>query len=195
MLRASRRHTARGRRWPLGLVAVGLLLLAAVVAAAISAVRRSDNPGLPGKAAAAAKTPLEPVELARRGAFDPEGDGAEHTGDALKAADGNPATYWATEYYNDLAFGKSGVGLVLDAGTAAAPAGRAHDRHGGVSRPDPRRTSTQGPLRSTLGPARSIARVDDVRDPAEGGALLRRLAHEAAAGGAGRSRDEVKAFR
>jgi serine/threonine-protein kinase len=160
VLRASRRRTARGRRWPLGLVAVGLLLLAAVVAAAIWAVRRSDNTGLPGKAAAAgpAKTQLVPVELSAAGSFDPEGDGAEHTADAVKAVDGNPSTYWTTESYNDHAFGKSGVGLVLDAGAPKAlrrvvittdTAGFRAQIRGG--------SNAQGPFPVELSPVKTIA--------------------------------------
>jgi len=109
---------AGARRWPLGLVALGLLLLAAVVAAAIWAARRSDGTGPSQAAARSAHSTarLEPVELVAAGSFDPEGDDhAEHTADVPKAVDGDPSTYWTTQHYNDLAFGKSGVGLVLDA--------------------------------------------------------------------------------
>ena len=49
------------------------------------------------------------------GAYDPEGDKSENGGDARLATDGNAKTAWKTEHYRST-FGKSGVGLVLDAG-------------------------------------------------------------------------------
>ena len=49
------------------------------------------------------------------GAYDPEGDKSENGGDAHLATDGNTRTAWKTERYRST-FGKSGVGLVLDAG-------------------------------------------------------------------------------
>ena len=49
------------------------------------------------------------------GAYDPEGDKSENGGDAHLATDGNAKTAWKTEHYRST-FGKSGVGLVLDAG-------------------------------------------------------------------------------
>ena len=51
------------------------------------------------------------------GAYDPEGDRSENDGDARLATDGNRATAWKSERYRS-SFTKSGVGLVLDAGTA-----------------------------------------------------------------------------
>ena len=52
--------------------------------------------------------------------YDPDGTGGEHNGDAPKATDGDEATFWTTETYDSPAFGglKSGVGLVLDAGSS-----------------------------------------------------------------------------
>jgi hypothetical protein len=63
-----------------------------------------------------------PVHLGAIGSYDPPpGDGEEHSGDAPKAVDRNPATYWPTETYQDFAaIGKKGVGLVLSTGSAAA---------------------------------------------------------------------------
>ena len=49
------------------------------------------------------------------GAYDPEGDKSENGGDAHLATDGNAKTAWKSEHYRST-FGKSGVGLVLDAG-------------------------------------------------------------------------------
>src|SRR5262249_32619845 len=53
-------------------------------------------------------------------AYDPFGSpNSENDADASKAADGNNATSWNTEHYKSAEFGrlKSGVGLVLDAGS------------------------------------------------------------------------------
>jgi serine/threonine-protein kinase len=59
------------------------------------------------------------VPLKGIGDYDPQGDGREHSYTAFKATDGNRATYWETEMYGNQAFGglKSGLGLVLDAGS------------------------------------------------------------------------------
>ena len=55
-------------------------------------------------------------------AYDPDGDGSEHDDEAGKATDGDLTTYWRTEgYHAQLSeIGKSGIGLVLDAGRAVA---------------------------------------------------------------------------
>jgi serine/threonine-protein kinase len=60
-----------------------------------------------------------PVPLSGYGDYDPQGDGSEHSYTAPKATDGNPTTYWETEQYSTTRFGnlKSGLGLVLDAGS------------------------------------------------------------------------------
>jgi eukaryotic-like serine/threonine-protein kinase len=52
--------------------------------------------------------------------FDPQGDGTEHSDEVNLAIDGDPATAWTTEDYQDplSALGKDGVGLVLDLGEA-----------------------------------------------------------------------------
>ena len=51
--------------------------------------------------------------------YDPFGDNKEeHSAAAANVTDGNPATYWSTERYNDApSLGKPGVGVVVDAGT------------------------------------------------------------------------------
>jgi len=54
------------------------------------------------------------VKLSAVGAYDPEGDGHENDDLAPLAVDGDPTTFWKTEHYHS--FGKTGVGLVLDAG-------------------------------------------------------------------------------
>ncbi len=56
------------------------------------------------------------VALTGAGAYDPEGDGHENDALAPLAVDGQPATFWKTEHYLH-GFNKSGVGLLLDAGS------------------------------------------------------------------------------
>jgi hypothetical protein len=64
---------------------------------------------------------LLPVPLRAIGAWDPDGDGHEHDDEALRATDGDPASYWRTETYAD-GLQKPGVGLLLDAGSPVGPA-------------------------------------------------------------------------
>jgi serine/threonine-protein kinase len=108
------RRASRPRRvaWPLVLALLGS---AAALAAAVAAVLLVDGVSLdtPGGGRAA---PPQRVTLEAVSAHDPEGDGREHPEDVPAATDGDPATYWTTERYNDFARTKSGVGLVLDAG-------------------------------------------------------------------------------
>jgi hypothetical protein len=87
-----------------GLVALGLLLDDGV-------------PGLPdgGGGGGGGETA---VTLRAVTDFDPEGGDGEHPEDVPGATDGDAATYWTTETYSD--FSKTGVGVVLDAGSAVA---------------------------------------------------------------------------
>ena len=114
---AVRRQVQRPRssRWPLLVAVLALLAIAAIVAAAIVISRRGDNTPAPVPR-------LTPIHLGGVGSYDPPpGDGEEHSADAPKAVDGNEASYWPTETYNDFAaIGKKGVGLVLSTGSAAA---------------------------------------------------------------------------
>jgi serine/threonine protein kinase len=58
-----------------------------------------------------------PIQLAGVKAYDPYGDHSEHDAAAPEATDRSPSTYWETQTYFDApSLGKSGVGLVLDAG-------------------------------------------------------------------------------
>jgi hypothetical protein len=60
------------------------------------------------------KAPVSPrIRLSAVGAYDPEGDGHENDDLAPLAVDGDATTFWKTERYHS--FGKTGVGLVLDA--------------------------------------------------------------------------------
>jgi serine/threonine-protein kinase len=103
----------RVRRWrllPAGLVALGIVLLAAAVAALLwhrSSSHQGKGRSKPPAAAA------RPVHLAGVGSYDPYGDHTEHNEDVGKATDRNLGTYWTTEHYES--FTKPGVGLVLAA--------------------------------------------------------------------------------
>ena len=56
--------------------------------------------------------------------FDPFGDGQEHNSDAGLVVDGNPATYWTTENYNEMNLApKPGVGLLFDLGQSSRVTG------------------------------------------------------------------------
>jgi hypothetical protein len=111
--RPPRRRRRTGLLWPIlaVLAVIGVAALAAYAAIAL----RDDDGGSPAAATNA------PIRLSGIGAFDPDGDGAEHDGDAPNATDGNPGTYWTTETYNDFSNTKPGVGLVLDAGKVVEP--------------------------------------------------------------------------
>jgi serine/threonine-protein kinase len=102
--------------WAIAVAVLGAAALAAVVVALFLVGDHGHKP----------KTTATPVTHAVRltaaGTWDPPpGDGHEHTELAPRAVDHNATTYWQTETYNDFATtGKKGVGLVLNAGTAAS---------------------------------------------------------------------------
>lgn len=136
---------ARRSRLPLAIgVAVGVLLIGYVALAALTAGsgngvpfpdlaalghRNPTTSAAPHTSAAASASPsvavqLTPYKLVSANSFDPPpGDGSEEQSQTGKAIDGDPATAWLTENYNEANFGglKPGVGLLLDAGTAVAP--------------------------------------------------------------------------
>jgi hypothetical protein len=161
VLREGRPRVARSqRRWPLVLVAVGLLLLLAAIAGAVWALRGSDQPltALKGPGGSPATAKLSPVKLTAAGSYDPQGDGAEHTSSVPEAVDGDSGTYWDTEHYRDLKLEKPGVGFVLDTGgtktlrrvvlTTDTPGLKAQIRGG---------DSAEGPFPDTLSPVKTIA--------------------------------------
>jgi serine/threonine-protein kinase len=93
---------------PLG---IGLIALLAIAGVVVGLLAVAGNNGTSKSAATGT-----PVSITGIGAYDPYGDGSEHDSEASKATDGNLATYWYTEHYNDApSLGKPGVGLVLDA--------------------------------------------------------------------------------
>jgi predicted Ser/Thr protein kinase len=113
--RQSAPRRVRGRRasaWPLALALVGAVLLVAAVVGIVltrGGGGPATKPGLPPVS--------QQVSLHGVGSYDPYGSNHdEHSQDAPKATDGNPATYWKTESYRHNGFEKPGVGLVLDAG-------------------------------------------------------------------------------
>ncbi|HEY6584717.1 MAG TPA: protein kinase [Gaiellaceae bacterium] len=108
-----RRRRRVGLLWPI--VAVLLVLAVAALAALGAMALRNDGDGSPADASST------PVRLSAVAAYDPDGDGAEHDAEVGRATDGDPATYWTTETYQDFSGSKPGVGLVLDAGQEAAP--------------------------------------------------------------------------
>jgi len=104
--RARRARPVRApRRIPFG----PLLLVALMVAAIVGGyfVLRDDDGGVLPHASSG-----KAVKLAGTGSYDPfSPDHEEHSGEAGAATDGNAATAWKTEEYQD--FTKDGVGLVL----------------------------------------------------------------------------------
>ncbi|MEU7510867.1 protein kinase family protein [Streptomyces sp. NPDC042898] len=64
--------------------------------------------------------PLKPVPIVSAQDFDPLGNGSEKPHAIDLAYDGDPSTFWYTENYRGVGFAnlKSGVGLILDLGTA-----------------------------------------------------------------------------
>jgi eukaryotic-like serine/threonine-protein kinase len=108
-----RRRRRVGLLWPT--VAV-LLVLAVAALAALGAMALRDNDN--GSPAAASNTP---IRLSGGAAYDPDGDGAEHDAEVERATDGDTATYWTTETYQNFSQSKPGVGIVLDAGREVEP--------------------------------------------------------------------------
>ena len=108
------RRRRRVSRMPLLLTVGGLALLAAVAAALVLG---GSNGGRPHRSA----PPPRPAAVALHavGNYDPNGSPDSHADTASAATDGNPSTSWYTQTYFSSAFGglKSGLGLVVDAGS------------------------------------------------------------------------------
>jgi tRNA A-37 threonylcarbamoyl transferase component Bud32 len=108
---ARREQPTRPRRS--GLRVAGVLLLAAVILIGnllvLEVVFEDGLPGLGGDG------DLSPVRMQALADFDPRGDGTEHPETVSAATDRDTATFWTTEEYES--FEKSGVGLMLDAGS------------------------------------------------------------------------------
>jgi serine/threonine protein kinase len=110
--RVRRAQPRRGTsRWPIAVAGLALLAIAAIVIGLVATGHLRGN----GNAALSSAT-LFPVSGLT--SYDPFGvDKTEHSDKAPAITDGNPATYWSTEHYNDApSLGKPGVGVVVDAG-------------------------------------------------------------------------------
>jgi serine/threonine-protein kinase len=100
----------RRRRWAVYSL-IALIVLAVAAAAVLVVVRASDNgPRKPAKPTAA---PLRAARVIGATDFDPFADGAEHPTDVRNVFDGDPATLWSTEHYNDAKLPKPGVGIYI----------------------------------------------------------------------------------
>ena len=110
---ASKRGRRRkgGRRTPVTLIVLALLVLAlaGAIALLVDGVQNGGGNEPP---------PPSSVRVEAVSAYDPEGTGGEHDSEVPLATDGNAATFWRTENYED--FTKSGVGIVVEAKPAAA---------------------------------------------------------------------------
>jgi hypothetical protein len=108
-----RRPAVRERAWwPwLALLLGGLGALAALAIGLLSSRGRGPGSPLPSR-----RAPVAMVRLRAVDAYDPQGDGHENNALLPRASDGNPDTYWATEYYASEHFGnlKNGVGIVFE---------------------------------------------------------------------------------
>jgi serine/threonine protein kinase len=94
------------------------VLLGLAVAGAVATVLVFLSSG-PSSVLGTGSAGTKPVKLHGVASFDPEGDdGEEHSAEVPNATDGDPSTYWTTSSYRypDGGLGKSGVGIVLDAG-------------------------------------------------------------------------------
>jgi serine/threonine-protein kinase len=102
------RTRERGRKWPLGYIAIAVLI---GVAALVAALVLSESGGIGGSSAGST-----PVHLHGVTSYDPVGQEAECCGStAVKATDGDPSSAWVTQSYGTEEFGnlKDGLGLVL----------------------------------------------------------------------------------
>jgi eukaryotic-like serine/threonine-protein kinase len=113
------RARRRGSPWPLVALIAGLAVIAAI--AAVALLTLDESPLSTGGNGKAASPSTSAVRLSGVASYDPEGDGQEHPEAVARATDGDAATYWTTEHYQDFGRTKDGVGLVLDAGGPSAP--------------------------------------------------------------------------
>src|SRR5918995_655265 len=110
VLRSVRRpRRLRPSRMSAAGIAMGIVGLALIGAAVWLGSEEFDGDGEAGGSSQSR------VRLADATAFDPEGDGDEHSDEAAYAVDGNPTgTAWPTETYLG-ALGKAGVGIYVEA--------------------------------------------------------------------------------
>ncbi len=130
-------HRTRGNRLPLVAALLALIAAATVIVVLVLSGRQESSRA--GSSGAGGNTT---VTLRGVTGYDPAGTNGEHNAKAPLATDGRLSTSWETETYATPDFGnlKSGVGLVLDAGTrgeARQPHGQ--DEHARLHGADPRR--------------------------------------------------------
>jgi eukaryotic-like serine/threonine-protein kinase len=114
----ARARRRRSRRRPLAYALLALAVAGAAFAAVVLLGGGSNHKG--GASGGGGGSSGSVVQLHALDGYDPQGDGTEHNEVAGLATDGNPSTSWMTEHYDSQDFGglKSGVGLVLDAGSS-----------------------------------------------------------------------------
>jgi len=110
IVRPPRRPRAKRPRPKVPVVPILLIMLAIAAVAGGAYLLSGGSPNVP---VVADNNPSGPIALVAAGAYDPDGDGAEHDSEIAEATDGDPTTDWRTESYDD--FTKPGVGLVLRA--------------------------------------------------------------------------------
>jgi eukaryotic-like serine/threonine-protein kinase len=110
---AGRTRAAPPRRSGLR-VAGALLLVAVVLVGGLLAAELAFEGSLPGLGG----DELTPVRVQAIADHDPYGDGTEHPDEVELATDRDVSTFWPTESYGS--FDKSGVGIVVDAGSRVA---------------------------------------------------------------------------
>lgn len=95
-----------------------LLLGAAVIIAAALAATELIGPGPHPRAVVPPAPSGGPVRLHAVAVYNPQGQGGQNNAELGLATDGDPSTYWSTEWYATRHFGnlKNGVGIVIDAG-------------------------------------------------------------------------------
>jgi serine/threonine protein kinase len=99
----------KARRWPWFLVILLLLVAGGITAYALSNLTSENSGGGNGSQATSGGGGVLPIVEAS--AFDPFGDGGEHSSEAPRAFDSNPNTVWQTDGYNSRDLDKPGVGL------------------------------------------------------------------------------------
>ena len=149
-----RRRPRRARPRPAApalLALLGLLLVGAATAALL--LTRGDEDGGNGAQAAGNGS----VRLQGVASYDPLGDGAEHPEAVAEATDGDTATYWTTERYDDFAQTKQGVGLVLDAGDGEPSSFTIRSDTPGFAAEIRAGESAEGPFERVVSPSQTAA--------------------------------------
>lgn len=114
-----------GRNWlRIALVLLAVLVLLPVAYVIAGLVQNDGDTSSSGGRSGGPSASATVVDTVTATAFDPTGDGGEHSDEAARAVDKDPATAWTTEGYHQQ-FGsgfKPGVGLVLDLGSSRSVA-------------------------------------------------------------------------